>query len=331
LEAWYTCLTQWRLNGVELPGATNTVLTLTNVTAANAGEYSVLVQNRIGTVISEPATLTFQTPPRILVQPVERATTIGGTASFSVVAEGSAPLTYQWRFQGKTILGATNSTYTSRDAQLSQEGRYQVQVSNPAGSVMSQDALLCVLETDKTVHFMSIKSQPDRTSRLLLCGLAGTPPVLQASTDFKVWTLLTNFTFRGDNLYEYFDNEAPRYGHRFYQVAPPFPIKLAAQPTDQAVRVGSSVTLSAVAEGTAPFAYQWRHNGAILPGATNASLVLTNVQTPQEGVYQVRVTNLVSKVTTPEVQLCVLGPAIPRPPARRTAFIKSCRVRKPPL
>lgn len=299
---------QWRLNGLLLPGATNAMLVVTNVTAADAGEYSVLVQNRIGSVFSAPATLTLQTPPRIVQQLVERAAPIGATVSFSVVAEGTAPLAYQWRFNGMAILGATNATYTLRDVQRSQEGRYQVLVSNAAGGANSQSARLCVLETAKSAHILSIAMQPDRTSRVLICGLGGTPAFLQASTDFKVWTFLTNFTFRSDNLYEYFDSEAPKYPWRYYQVAPLMAIKLAEQPSDQAVPVGGSVTLAASAEGTVPFSYQWRHNGVILPGATNTTLILTNVQTAQAGLYQVRVTNLVSKVMSQEAALCVLGP-----------------------
>ncbi len=50
---------QWRKDSVDLPGATNTVLMLTNVQTAQAGDYSVLVSNAYGSVASAPASLVF--------------------------------------------------------------------------------------------------------------------------------------------------------------------------------------------------------------------------------------------------------------------------------
>src|SRR5205823_12587524 len=49
-----------RLNGVNLPGETNSTLTLTNVQLANGGSYTVVIANDLGTVISDPALLTIR-------------------------------------------------------------------------------------------------------------------------------------------------------------------------------------------------------------------------------------------------------------------------------
>lgn len=48
---------QWRFNGTDIPGATGDSLLLTNVTAANEGQYSVVVTNSAGSVTSAPAEL----------------------------------------------------------------------------------------------------------------------------------------------------------------------------------------------------------------------------------------------------------------------------------
>ena len=87
---------------------------------------------------------TIGTPPSITTQPTNATVIIGGSASFSVVASGSAPLSYQWLFDGAPISGATSATYSISGAATSQGGNYSVTVTNPAGSVSSASVLLTV-------------------------------------------------------------------------------------------------------------------------------------------------------------------------------------------
>jgi hypothetical protein len=70
--------------------------------------------------------------------------TPGSSVTFSVVASGSAPLTYQWKSTGTAIAGATNATYTIANVQAGNMGFYSVTVSNSAGSVDSDVAILTV-------------------------------------------------------------------------------------------------------------------------------------------------------------------------------------------
>src|SRR5206468_2384732 len=55
------------------------------------------------------------------------------------------------------------------------------------------------------------------------------------------------------------------------------------RPADLDVRQGNSATFNVTVSGTAPLAFQWRLNGTPLPGATNATLTLTNVQPANAG------------------------------------------------
>lgn len=81
--------------------------------------------------------------PTITVQPVRQEVTAGQTATFSVIASGSATLSYQWQQNGTPISGATSSTYITPPA--SADGTlFTVFVSNAAGSVISSPALLSV-------------------------------------------------------------------------------------------------------------------------------------------------------------------------------------------
>ena len=68
----------------------------------------------------------------------------GGSASFTVTASGTAPLSYQWQFEGAPISGATLSSYTDSNVQTADIGNYACMVSNAAGSATSSDAGLMI-------------------------------------------------------------------------------------------------------------------------------------------------------------------------------------------
>ena len=86
-----------------------------------------------------------RTAPTITTEPASSTVTAGHTASFSVVASGTAPLTYQWRQNGTAIGGATSSSYTTPATTTSESGaQFTVVVSNGAGRVTSSAAVLTV-------------------------------------------------------------------------------------------------------------------------------------------------------------------------------------------
>ncbi len=83
--------------------------------------------------------------PYVTTQPASQAITAGQTATFSVTATGTAPLSYQWRQNGTAISGATSSTYTTPAETISASGtQFTVVVSNSAGNETSSAAILTV-------------------------------------------------------------------------------------------------------------------------------------------------------------------------------------------
>jgi hypothetical protein len=75
---------QWRLNGTNIAGATNAMLTLTNVQSGQAGSYSVIVGNAFGSVTSSNAVLSVGPLPVITVQPQSQTVAAGTNVSFNV-------------------------------------------------------------------------------------------------------------------------------------------------------------------------------------------------------------------------------------------------------
>jgi hypothetical protein len=165
---------RWRKNpgGITLTNLilnqTNSTFTLTNVQLAfnpsfpnaqtNGAIITVVVTNVFGaTALSANAPLTVLAPPVILVQPTNQAATLGGSTAFTVVAGGTGPLVYQWRFNTTNILAtftnglspSTNSLLLS-NLTVAAAGAYTVVVSitNNFASVTSLVATLSFSSED---------------------------------------------------------------------------------------------------------------------------------------------------------------------------------------
>lgn len=85
-----------------------------------------------------------QQAPSITTQPSAQTVTVGQSASFSVVASGTAPLNYQWRKDGANVQGATSAMFSIASVAMADAGAYTVMVSNSAGSATSSAAMLTV-------------------------------------------------------------------------------------------------------------------------------------------------------------------------------------------
>jgi hypothetical protein len=137
---------QWMKNGATLSGATASSFTTgAETTADNNAQFSVRVTNTAGGATSSAAILTVTSPvvaPSITTQPASQSIVSGKTATFSVAATGTAPMTYQWSKGGVAISNATASSYTT--PAMTATAQFTVTVSNSAGSATSNPATLTV-------------------------------------------------------------------------------------------------------------------------------------------------------------------------------------------
>lgn len=146
---------QWQRAGVNLPGATNSVLMLPDVRLDDADVYRVVVFNPVGAVMSSNAFLNvllggFVTshPTNVALRGSTNPATYGFTtnsARFSVSATGTGALGYQWRRNGVNIPGATASSLTLSNVGLANEGLYDVTITDGVGAFRSNPARLTVL------------------------------------------------------------------------------------------------------------------------------------------------------------------------------------------
>jgi hypothetical protein len=132
-------------------------------------------------------------PPSITVQPQNRIVLWGQNASFNVVASGTAPLSYQWQFNGSNLSGATATNYTRSNVQTPDLGTYNVIVSNSLGSITSSLATL----TFASRPLLLAPQTTNGTFGFTLSGDPGFNYAIEATTNYSTWTnlaILTNAT-----------------------------------------------------------------------------------------------------------------------------------------
>jgi hypothetical protein len=324
---------QWQKGGNVITGATNASYTIAQTVAADAGAYTVVVTNSLGSLTSEAATLTVTLGAAITTQPVSQTVAVGTQVTLTVVATGSPAPTYQWRKNGSAITGATASTLDLGTVALADEGNYDVVVTNSIGSATSDAAVIIVTETP------AINTQP--VSQTVTAGTAVTFTVAATGTPTPTYqwrkggvdisgATSTSFIITSPALADAADydvvvtnsigNVTSAAATLTVNIGP----AITSQPLAQTVTVGSAVTLTVTATGTPAPTYQWRKGGVDLGGATAASLNLGTVALTDSGDYDVVVTNSIETVTSETATVTVQElPAITTQPVSQAAQVST--------
>ena len=127
---------QWLFNEVPLAGATNAVLDFRSVQLSNAGSYQLIASNAFGSASSSNAVVSvYASPPILGFQSPNQLVDQGSNVTLVVAATGSLPLSWQWRFKGSPLPGASQSALTLTNVTDADSGFYDTIVSNVTGVV----------------------------------------------------------------------------------------------------------------------------------------------------------------------------------------------------
>lgn len=139
---------RWFVGGIEQVGVNSSTLTYGPVTTADTNKnVYVIATNSYGTATSASAVLTVSSTndPSFTTQPSSVTVKSGAGISFTAVAQGTQPITYQWYNQNGPISGATSSTYTISRATTANNGwRLFATATNTQGMATSATATLTV-------------------------------------------------------------------------------------------------------------------------------------------------------------------------------------------
>ena len=160
---------QWLKNGTVVPGATSASYTAPPTTTGDDGsQFDVVVSNSVLAISSNTVLLTVISAPAIVTQPASQTVNAGQTATFVVVASGTAPLSYQWQKNGTVVPGATLASYTTPPTTTLDNGsQFQVAVSNSIGSITSNPATLGVNGLTSSVNVLTYHNDNARSGQNL--------------------------------------------------------------------------------------------------------------------------------------------------------------------
>jgi hypothetical protein len=337
---------QWLKNNSNIGGATAASYTTPATIAGDSGaQFDVVVSNSAGSVASAMATLTVNAgavAPTITTQPANQTVTVAQTATFSVTATGTAPLSYQWQKNSTNINGATASSYTTPATATGDSGaKFDVVVSNAAGSVTSAMATLTV---NAAAVAPTITTQPANQSvtvgqtATFSVTATGTAPLsyqwqknsanISGATAASYTTPATATGDSGAMFDVVVSNSAggvtstmATLAVNAAAVAP----TITTQPANQTVTVGQTATFSVTATGTAPLSYQWQKNSANIPGATSTSYTTPATTSADNGaLFDVIVSNSAGSQTSTMASLtvnAVAAPTITVQPANQTVTV----------
>lgn len=166
---------EWFKNGTRIPNASSNSLTLTGITAADAGDYTCRATGTCGlSVTTAAAKISIITKPTFTEQPSSQTVTVGDSVVLSVNATDWR--TIQWTKNSQPIQGATDARFVIRNASKSDEGFYSAVVRNTCGGITTRNARVRVVDplvpeaaiqlTQSSVDFGEIPVGYDRTQQL---------------------------------------------------------------------------------------------------------------------------------------------------------------------
>ena len=257
---------QWRINGVSIPGATASTLTITNAQPTNGGSYQVVVANIGGAALSDIATVLVTSPALPFADNLSAAGTL-----IAATGVGSA-----------SNIGATKEPGEANHVGIRGGRSVWVAWVAPTNGVAtfgtlgsSFDTVLAIYTGTNIASLLSVAGDEDHggfyTSQASFNAVAGT----------KYLIAVDGFSAASGNIVLSWNLDT---------ATADFP-KITAQPLSLVVTQSQTATFSVMVLSPPPLRYQWFLNCMPIPEATNATLTVTNVRVGNLGNYHVVVQN----------------------------------------
>ena len=319
-------------------------------TARNGYQYRCKVTNSAGTTWSAVATLTVYGKPVFRTQPSDAALNAGGTATFTVTAEGSGELSYQWQYRSSPsgswykASAEGNKTPTLKlPATTARNGyQYRCKVTNEVGSSWSAAATLTVygkpvftaqpgdltLNAGDTAVFSVTASGSGELSYQWIYRSSPSGSWYNASAEGNKTPTLRVPATAGRSGYQYRCKVTNEVGSSWSAIATltvyaPAKPTITVQPQSVTIEKGGTAAFTVEAEGSGELSYRWQYYSTsksawyLIPTTTNG---YEGVETPTLYVsaaghngmqYRCRVSNAAGSSFSESATLTVYAPAKP--------------------
>ena len=308
---------QWLKDGAPINNAVADSYTIDSISENDEGYFTCRVTNDAGSLVSNAAKLSVNDPPNIFRHPLSQTRNPETSVTFSVIASGTPPISYQWMKDESLIDNAIAESYTIDSVSKTDEGTFVCRVTNKAGSISSSPAVLSVNNPVKIIKHPQSLSKSLGEPVIFSVQAAGTSPlsfqwekdsldILGATAESYTITSVQNDD-RG--VYKCkVSNDFSNIISNSADLILKDSVQISRQPQSQLKNPDTSVTFSVTASGTPPLSFQWQKDGVYIDGATSKSFTIDSISENDEGFYSCNVSNDAGSVTSDDAELSVSIP-----------------------
>ncbi|MFC1476814.1 immunoglobulin domain-containing protein, partial [Fibrobacterota bacterium] len=286
---------KWQKDGTDITGQTTTTLALSSVTPSDEADYRCIASNDGGNDTSETAHLSVKGPATVTTDPENDTAYTGGSASFSITASGTQPLSYRWQRNGVNISGATSRIYTDNSVAMSDAGMYRCIAANADGRDTSSEAELTVYQTVYIVEQPEPLSVDPGANASFTVTASGKSPIYylwqKNGVDIPTATspTYTINSVSASDVAMYRCKVSNGGGERISNevlLSLNGPAVIVVNPEDTTQWTGRSISFQVTASGSTPIIYQWQKDGINVMGGTQRVLNVDNLTISDAGNYR---------------------------------------------
>ena len=291
---------QWYEGSTAISGAVSNVYAMYSLGSSDAGTYHCVITNSCGTTTSSSIVLTVNIAPTISSQSSNTAICATSSASLSVTAAGTAPITYQWYNSSGSISGATNNQYSINNADTSDADNYYCIITNSSGTTQTQNIALTVNQAPSILsqstsankcvgESFSFNVSADGSNPLIYQWYNSQGSILGANSSLYLINSLD--TSNASTYYCIVSNlcGSVQSTNKVLTVnqAPSF----VSQSSSLTRCEGTSALFTVSSIGSSPLVYQWYTDTGMVAGANANSYSISSVSVANAGNYYVEVSN----------------------------------------
>jgi hypothetical protein len=302
---------QWK-RGTTNVGTNSPTLTINNITAGDAGNYTCEITGACGNATSNIAVVTVNTVTAINNQPAPNTTLCqGGNINLSTTAVGTN-LSYQWK-RGNTNVGTNSSTLSIPNAQPADAGTYTVTTTGACGTVTSSNAIVTINPTTAITTAPVAQNGCVGSNITFTVAATGTnlsyqwkKGVTPVGTDAPTLTLNNvSLTDAANYTVEITGGCGPTVTSNAVSLSVVNSASISQQPVAQQICLGGPLTLSVIGNGGNNTTYQWRRNGNNV-GTSSATYTVPVATANDLGTYDVIINGSCGTITSITVNVTAL-------------------------